>query len=312
MWQRIIVSVLVVTVAAAIVMAFVETQGRAAAVAAEASMSTSEIAVQNAVALQATVPPNDASTAAQVRQQGQDADRGAAIQQELNQAVDNVGEAWSATGTIVELGVVGMTVALADGSQVYVELGPSFYWQAQGTLAADDVITIDGFYNGDQYHAATLTKADGATLVLRSETGQPLWSGGASHNGGTGSDAAQGSQGAGQVQIPPEDWVTLTATVATVNRNGLTIKTPDGGMMALSFGRSDFWRDQAVQFAAGDAIEVRGFWQDGQFQTGQVTKTATGERLLLRDPNGRPLWGGPGRQGGQGKGDQGHTAPTNG
>jgi hypothetical protein len=37
-----------------------------------------------------------------------------------------------------------------------------------------------------------------------------------------------------------------------------------------------------------------------------VTNTTTGERLLLRDPNGRPLWGGPGRQGGR------SAAPSNG
>lgn len=303
MWKKMIVAALVVTVTAAAVMAAIEVQGNAAAAA-----------TQEAVATQATTPTN-AGNAGQGKQQGKNAGNGAAVQQELNQSVDNVGEPWSATATIAELGDVGMTVTLDDGSQVYVELGPAFYWQEQGSLAAGDAITIDGFYNGDQYHAAAITQTDGTVLALRAETGQPLWSGGAS-NGGGASHSSQGAGGAGQeVQIAPEDWVTMTATVATVNRNGLTIETTEGEVMALSFGRADFWQSQAVQFAEGDAVEVKGFWQDRQFQTGQVTKTATGERLLLRDPNGRPLWGGPGRNGGQGgKGGQGqgHATPTNG
>ncbi|MEI2776458.1 MAG: hypothetical protein V9G19_10900 [Tetrasphaera sp.] len=139
-------------------------------------------------------------------------------------------------------------------------------------------------------------------LALRSATGQPLWSGGASSGAaGTDASATHGGQGGatGQVQVAPEDWETLAATVVAVNRNGLTIETAAGEVLALTFGNARFWQEQAVQFTAGDAVEVKGFWQDGQFQTGQVTNTTTGERLLLRDPNGRPLWGGPGRQGGQ-------------
>lgn len=298
MWKKIIVAVLVVTVAAATVMAAIEVQGNAAAAAT---------ATQTALATQSATPTGGAGNAGQGRQQGKNAG-GAAAPQTLNQSLDNVGEPWSATATIVELGSVGMTVQLDDGRQIYVELGPSSYWQAQGALAVGDAVTIEGFYNGDQYHAATITQADGTTLALRSETGQPLWSGGAANGGGAG-HGGQGAGGSGQVQVAPEDWLTLTATVVTVNRNGLTIETADGEVLALAFGRADFWQSQAVQFTVGDAVEVKGFWLDGQFQTGQVTKTATGERLLLRDPNGRPLWGGPGRNGGQGKG---HGASTNG
>lgn len=303
MWKKIIVAVLVVTVAAATVMAAVEVQGN---VAATTATTTPQANTTSPVA------------AGQGRQQGKSAGNGVVVQQAQNQSLANVGEPWSATVTIRELGEVGMTVTLDDGSQLYVELGPSSYWQAQGMLSVGDRVTIEGFYNGDQYHAATITQADGTVLALRTETGQPLWSGGASGggaNGGGANGAGHGGQGAGQVQVAPEDWVTLKATVAVVNRNGLTVETTDGAMLVLSFGRPGFWQEQAIQFASGDAIEVQGFWQDGQFQAGQVTKTDTGERLLLRDPNGRPLWGGPGRNGGQGGNGgqgQGHTTPTNG
>lgn len=306
MWKKIIVAILVVTVTTTTAMAAIEVQENMAAKAA--------IATPPPASPQVAAPTNGAGNAGQDRQQGKNAGNSAAGQQAQNQSAAIVGAPWSATATIVELGEVGMSVTLEDGSQVYVELGPSFYWQAQGTLAAGETVTIDGFYNGDQYHAAKITQADGTVLTLRSETGQPLWSGGASNGGGS-SRGNQGAGGSGQVQIPPEEWVTMTATVTAVNRNGLTIATAEGEVMVLNFGRADFWQSQAVQFAEGDAIEVQGFWQDGQFQAGQVTKMATGERLLLRDPNGRPLWGGPGRNGGQGgngRQGQGHAAPTNG
>ena len=306
MWKKAIVAVLVLTIAAAVVVAVIDNLPSASAADQPVAEAT---AVPTATGNRFGAGGQAAGQAA--GQHGQDNQgSGAAVQQQLNQSVDNVGEAWSAAVTVAELGDVGMNVTLEDGTPLYIELGPSFFWQEQGTLEPGDVVTVDGFYNGDQYHAASITKADGTLLALRSETGQPLWSGGASNAGGA-QHGDQANGGTGEVQIAPEDWVTLDATVLTVNRNGLTIESADGETLALSFGKASFWQEQAVQFAAGDAVTIQGFWQDGQFQTGQVTKVATGERILLRDPNGRPLWGGPGRQGGNG-GQGGHSAPVTG
>ncbi len=203
---------------------------------------------------------------------------------------------------ILELTTVGMSLALEDGSEVYVELGSPEYWQAQGVkLNSGARVTVDGFFNGTDYHARTVTTSDGAVLALRNEAGQPLWSGG----GGNGSGA---NGGQGQVQIPADQWVTVEGTVSALTNNGLVIQTADAQTMTISFGRADFWQTQAVTFAIGDAISMLGFWQGNQFSAGQVTKTATDERILLRDPNGRPLWAGPGR--GQGNGNGGQHAPT--
>ncbi len=288
MWKKAIVAVLVLTIAAAVVVAVIDNLP---------SASAADQPVADATAVPAAAGNRFGAGGQGAGQHNPGS--GAAVQQQLNQSVDNVGEAWTAVVTVVELGDVGMNVTLEDGTPLYIELGPSFFWQEQGTLAPGDVVTVDGFYNGDQYHVASITKADGTLLALRSETGQPLWSGGASTTGGA-QHGGQANGGAGEVQIAPEDWVTIGATVLTVNRNGLTLQMADGATLVLSFGKASFWQEQAIQFAAGDTVTVRGFWQDGQFQTGQVTKLGTGERLLLRDPNGRPLWGGPGRQGGQG------------
>lgn len=220
----------------------------------------------------------------------------------VNAAVSSVGDVWSDSGTILELTAVGMTLELADGSEIFVELGPETYWSAQGiTLLAGAAVTVDGFFNGTDYHARAVTTADGAVLVVRDEAGSPLWSG-----GGDGSNGGQG-----EVQIPADQWVTVEGTVTALTNNGLILQTSDGQALTVSFGRADFWQEQAITFAAGDAVSMLGFWQGDQFSPGQVTKTATGERILLRDPNGRPLWAGPGRGQGNGNGGSGtHVTPS--
>lgn len=60
--------------------------------------------------------------------------------------------------------------------------------------------------------------------------------------------------------------------------------------------------DQGVTFQVGDEVIVVGFYQAEQFTAGDITQVATGLRVLLRDPNGRPLWAGSSNNGGGGNG----------
>jgi hypothetical protein len=209
------------------------------------------------------------------------------------QSTQNVGDPWVGIGTITALDSTGLMLKLADGSSVYVELGPSSYWQSQGiTLAVDDPVTVQGFSNGGQYHAASVTTASGETLQVRNPSGQPLWS------GSNGSQNGQGGTGQNAEQIPADQWVTLTGTVTAVNASSLTVQSSDKASVIVQLGRQSFVQEQNIAFNIGDEVEVQGFWQNDQFQAGQINDTTTGQRLMLRDPNGRPLWGGPGRNGG--------------
>ena len=221
-------------------------------------------------------------------------------QTEQQQAIDMVGEPWAAVGTIAALDTAGMTLTLGDGSQIYVELGPSHYWQNQAvTLAEGESVTVEGFYNGDQYHAATVTKMDGSKLAVRTADGLPLWSGGASGTN-SGQNGATAGNGQAEIQVAAEDWITVEGTVTAVNASSLTVQTQAGEMLTLQLGEPSFMQQQGIAFAAGDAISALGFWQETMFRAGEITKLATGERLMLLDPNGRPLWGGPGRAGNRG------------
>jgi hypothetical protein len=218
------------------------------------------------------------------------------------QAQGAMGTPWQAEGTISVLEDFGFTLTTADGD-FYVELGPPTYWQAQGIpLAVGDTIQVDGYFNGEQVHARVVT-ANGAELVIRTESGQPMWAGGADHTAGT------DQQGAGQMQsqVAPEDWLTLTGTIGNVTNGQVILAVNDGTTLSLQMGRPDFWQSQGITLSVGDSVEVLGFWSGDQFMAGDIRKTATGETIMLRDPNGRQLWAGPGRgrQGQQGEGQGG-------
>ena len=213
--------------------------------------------------------------------------------QESANAAAMVGDPWQGTGVILAFDDVGMTVQLIDGTEIYVELGPPFAWQeADVTLAVGDTVTVQGFFNGEQYHAAIVTKNNGETLRLRTEEGMPLWAGNESAGNGMGTEAG----------VPADAWITLQGTVTSFQGATLEMLTTAGETLALNLGQAGFVESQGITFADGDAIAVLGFWQGDVFRAGEITKLETGERLMLLDPNGRPLWGGPGRGGAHGTG----------
>lgn len=214
------------------------------------------------------------------------------------QAQDSMGDAWQAEGTVTLLEDFGFTLVTVSG-EYYVELGPPTYWQAQGAnLGEGTQVYVDGYYNGEQVHARVVT-VDGTELVIRSEAGQPMWAGGADHENDGESQAAGGSQ----FQVSAEDWVTLTGVIGSVSNGNVTLNVDDGSILNLQMGQPQFWQSQGITLSVGDPVEVLGFWSSDQFMAGDIRKTETGETIMLRDPNGRQLWAGPGRSGEGGQGE---------
>lgn len=82
----------------------------------------------------------------------------------------------------------------------------------------------------------------------------------------------------------------------------MTMGTPDGAIIAFQTGQPRFFAEQGVTFQVGDEITLLGFYEGNQFMAGEITQVATGARVMLRDPNGRPLWAGPGNGNGNGSG----------
>jgi rubrerythrin len=84
-------------------------------------------------------------------------------------------------GVVNSFDLMGMSLTLDDGSSLYIQLGNSRYSQSIGFAPATGAgVTVTGF-PGDQglYSAITVTlDSTGQVFTFRSETGQPLWSGG--------------------------------------------------------------------------------------------------------------------------------------
>lgn len=93
----------------------------------------------------------------------------------------NVTNVTTVHGVVNSFDLMGMSLTLDDGTSLYVQLGNSRYNQSIGFApAAGEGVTVTGF-PGDQglYSAISVTvDSTGVTYTFRSETGQPLWSGG--------------------------------------------------------------------------------------------------------------------------------------
>lgn len=219
-------------------------------------------------------------------------------------ALGGEGEPWQAVGTISDVDDNGFNFAPDDSDTVYIELGPADYWQSQGVpIEPGQRATVTGSVNEGMIHATQIMLADGQILQMRNDSGQPLWSGGVSRGRGQ-----NGSQGDGD-QIPDpqaqvSEWVTLEGTLMSFQGGSMTIGIADGELITIQTGQPRFFADQGVTFQVGDDVTVLGYYQGDQFTAGEITQVLTGSRVMLRDPNGRPLWAGPGN--GQGKGGVNH------
>jgi hypothetical protein len=93
----------------------------------------------------------------------------------------NVTNVTTIHGVVNTFDLMGMSLTLDDGTSLYVQLGNSRYNQSIGFApAVGEGVTVTGF-PGDQglYSAISVTMdSTGVTYTFRSETGQPLWSGG--------------------------------------------------------------------------------------------------------------------------------------
>jgi hypothetical protein len=284
MLKKIIISVLVITVlgAAGAALAYNAYNQEAAA----AATNLSPLADQQDASLQADQP--------EAAVQGEPAAQGLE------------GEAWEATGNISALDDYGFEFTTASGENVYVELGPPDYWQQQDVALNDgQLVMVTGSINDGIVHAVTVTLADGQELTIRTETGQPMWSGGVSNSRGQNGQSADGDH-TPNPQAVVDEWITLTGTLMSYQQGSMTMSTADGELITFQTGQPRFFAEQGVTFQVGDEIRLVGFYQGEQFSAGEITQLSTGLRVMLRDPNGRPLWAGPGSGNGNGNGGNGN------
>lgn len=94
------------------------------------------------------------------------------------QAIPNT--QWTPLGASVQaVELTGLSVLTDDGQPLWVQLGPNRFWTASIGFSASDHVTVTGFTENGQWMAAVIVNdTTGQSLTLRSDTGQPLWTGG--------------------------------------------------------------------------------------------------------------------------------------
>jgi hypothetical protein len=114
--------------------------------------------------------------------------------------------------------------------------------------------------------------------------------------GGEGrSDAPGDGTGTGQAQV--DEWLTLQGSVTAVDADTLVVQTGSGEVIIEN---RPWWTAQEQSFSAqvGDQVTLVGFYEDEEFEVGQIRNDTTGQTVSIRDESGRPLWAGRGRRGG--------------
>lgn len=238
-------------------------------------------------------------------------------------------EEWIAyEGTIVQAPAAGvdMIVATGEGQEILVGTGPGYLDEMGLSLQAGEQVQVQGYWEDGEFKAGQVTRLrDGATVALRDTYGRPAWSGagkqqnavttgtaggrgqgggrlGAAVQGATGEagvgggnlDAPGDGLGTGQAQV--DEWLTLVGTVTVINANEMIVQIDGGGEVLMQGRPWSFLQEQGFQAAVGQRLSLTGFYENDDFEVGAVENLSTGQNVLVRDPNGRPLWAGRGRR----------------
>jgi uncharacterized protein YdeI (BOF family) len=217
-------------------------------------------------------------------------------------------------GTVIEAPESdGDLVILADdGTEVTVGTGPG-YMEAQGfVLEAGESVQVQGYWEDDELKAAQVTRlSDGETVTLRDQLGRPAWSGGGQRAtgqtettvtaSGRGGYAGQGQtevpgDGTGTGQAEVDEWLTLQGTVLSVDADALIVQTPSGEQVVVENRPWWFAQEAGAEIQPDDEIALTGFYEDGEFEVGQLENLRSGQVVNIREESGRPLWAGGGRR----------------
>jgi hypothetical protein len=140
-------------------------------------------------------------------------------------------------------------------------------------------------------------------LDLGSGRGMGAGSGGSRGGGarsggnGTGGQAQGNSRGAqsGTEQNPTEESITYEGVVATADRDALLLRTDNGTEIMVEGRAWRFAQEQGFWADPDDALTFVGFHEGSEFKVSRMDNGTSGQGVLLRDRDGRPMWAGSGR-----------------
>ena len=119
-----------------------------------------------------------------------------------------------------------------------------------------------------------------------------------------GQGRGQGDNGSGQSLIGDDHkdsalgenedhvWASFTGVIFSFSTEEMQV--------VMDSGETIYVADRAWRFAleggfdphSGDQVVLRGFFEEGAFETGEINNLSTGQVVVIRDEFGRPLWAG--------------------
>lgn len=120
--------------------------------------------------------------------------------------------------------------------------------------------------------------------------------------GQQGQGQGQGQQGQGQGSGRALDSETTAAPAegdviegVVLETEDLVLETASGKKVQIGLGPGFYRESKGFVLQSGENVRVSGYWEDDEFKAAQVENLDTGESIVLRDANGRPMWAGQGR-----------------
>lgn len=102
------------------------------------------------------------------------------------------------------------------------------------------------------------------------------------------------NQQAESAEVQPQ--VTIEGTIAQAPAAGVDmIIETESGQVLVGTGPG-YLQEQGFELAAGDAVQVSGYFENDEFKATTITRLADGAVIALRDEFGRPMWSGAGRR----------------
>lgn len=163
-----------------------------------------------------------------------------------------------------------------------------------GVLAIGAVIrTVDKTGNVAEARGLGNGRAAAGETTYTAVNGQQSRSSGYGAAGGWGRVVEGGVSEPLSNVAPPEDWTVYEGTVLQVPEAGvdMIIETEDGEELVVGTGPG-YLGTQGFSLVENEQVRVRGFWEDGEFKAGELTRLSDGQTVMMRDQYGRPAWSG--------------------
>ena len=141
----------------------------------------------------------------------------------------------------------------------------------------------------------------GAVNRTRAKTNQELGLLSGEGDEYTGSQSRGGGRNAGDplvedgehvADVAAADWVDESGTVAWFDSTSLWIQLGGDLMLEIEGRAWRFAQESGYSPGEGNQVEIRGFYEDDEFEVSMIRDLTSGQVVFLRDDTGRPLWSG--------------------